>query len=136
MTDNWATYFKERRLQMESAQDALIDSIYPAEITVAGHEVPMTQFSARTAIGQVARLAEQYGWTLRCGESHSFSGDHLQANGKIRPGKNIVHNWVQGVKDMQWFNFSADVKLFCGIRVETNELKVLLAVDWDSLYDK
>lgn len=98
-------------------------NLRPAEITVPGHEVDIASTSARTGVGQISRLAEAHGWETKVGRSEAFSGDHLQKNGIVKPGRNEEHWWVEAVKTPHHFTYSLmDIRLD-GRVVTKDELK-------------
>ena len=87
-------------------------NLRPAEITVPGHEVDIASTSARTGVGQISRLARDNGWETKVGRSEAFSGDHLQKNGIVKPGKTETHEWVEAVKTPHHFTYSlTDIRL-------------------------
>lgn len=98
-------------------------NLRPAEITVPGHEVDIASTSARTGVGQISRLAEAHGWETKVGRSEAFSGDKLQANGKVKLGKVESFGWVEAVKTPHHFTYSlTDIRLD-GRVVTKDELK-------------
>lgn len=82
----------ERRADIEA-------TLRPSELVVPGHEVAINELSARTTVGRLARLARENGWETKAGHSEVYSGDVLQKNFKVRPGKSFDFWWFQAVKD-------------------------------------
>lgn len=126
MTEYDATFFSSLRKQRTDDHAELKASLRPQEVTTPGHEVPVSDLSRRMAVGSMALRALDNGWTVKAGTAEYFTGDHLQANGKVREGKEGTHTWIQGVKGDQMFTFSTGDARANGHRVTVDELKQII----------
>jgi len=98
MTD-WAAYFKNLKEGHLKDKQETISKLRPQEITVPGHEVPISTLSKQSTVGKLAHLAVANGWETYCGVSEYYSGDHIQANGKVKLGKMGKNIWFEAVKN-------------------------------------
>jgi hypothetical protein len=98
MTD-WAAYFKSMKNKDRNDKAEIVINLRPHEVTVQGHEIPISTLSKQSTVGKLAHLAVANGWETYCGVSEYFSGDHLQANGKVKLGKIGKNIWFEAVKN-------------------------------------
>ena len=98
MTD-WAAYFKSMKDQDRNNKAQVVTDLRTHEVTVAGHEIPISTLSKQSTVGKLAHLAVANGWETYCGVSEYYSGDHLQANGKVKLGKMGKNIWFEAVKN-------------------------------------
>jgi hypothetical protein len=127
-----AEYFKRIRTDRKDERAELEANLRPHEIIVPGHEVDPKEVLPLTAKGLFMRrgiLAQTYvdafnaGFEVKIGQSTYYTGDKIQANGKLVTGKEATWTWIEGVKDRRHFTWNDDGAIIDGKRATTAELK-------------
>lgn len=88
---------KKRKLEEEAIKNADHPPLRGPEVVVEGHEIEDWSFLTRqTTVGKIAYLADEYGWTVKVGESQYRTADRMW-KGAVREGKVEVFRWVQAI---------------------------------------
>ena len=127
-----SAYFKRIRDARDETRHDMEANLRPHEIIVPGHEVDPRDvlslnakglFMQRSDIAKIYVSAFNAGFEVKIGQSTYYSGDKIQANGKLVTGKEATWTWIEGVKDGKHFTWNEDGAIIGGVRATTKELK-------------
>ena len=132
MSEDWAAYFKNYRRDRNANKAEQLADLRPHSITHTAREVspdrimsvsPKTgKVSQQSHMGKVYATALSNGWEIKCGLSMYFSGDKLQANGKLVEGTDEEWTWLEAVKTPDRFVFSDSRVVLNGLHIDTKKL--------------
>lgn len=132
MSEDWAAYFKNYRRDRNAGKAEQIAHLRPHGIIYTARQVapdkimsvsPKTgKVSQQSHMGKVYATALDSGWEIKCGLSVYFSGDKLQANGKLVEGTNEDWTWLEAVKTPDRFTFSAYGAILNGQHMDAKSL--------------
>ena len=116
MAEDWAAYFKDYRRDRNADKADQLAHLRPHAVTEKGHEVapdkvmsvsPITgKVSQQSHMGKLYATALKHGWEVKCGLSVYFSGDKLQANGKLVEGTDEDWTWLEAIKTPDRFTYN------------------------------
>ena len=116
MSEDWAAYFKDYRRDRNADKAEQIAHLRPHNINCTAREVtpdrimsmsPKTgKVSQQSHMGKVYATALSNGWEIKCGLSMYFTGDKLQANGKLVEGTDEEWTWLEAIKTPDRFTYN------------------------------
>ena len=132
MSEDWAAYFKNYRRDRNADKAEQLADLRPHSITHTARQVSPDRImsvssktgkvSQQSHMGKVYATALSNGWEIKCGLSVYFSGDKLQANGKLVEGTYEEWTWLEAVKTPDRFLFYDGKAKLNGLYVETKQL--------------